>query len=90
MFILWVLVITGITITVLHWQFKFCKSGQTFKASIIAVPYSIFAFQFFENHKLVFIILFVYVSNALWGMVIGSMAIKKQWAMEPKEEPYHN
>ena len=90
MFIFWVLVILFITITALHWQSKFGKTGQTFKAICIAVPFTIFTFQFLENHKLVFIILFVYVSNALWGMVIGSMAIKKQWAMEPKEEPYHN
>mgnify|MGYP003502433974 CR=1 FL=1 len=90
MFILWVLVITGITITALHWQAKFSKSGQTSKAIFIAVPYTIFAFQFLENHKLVFIFLFFYVTIALWSMVFVSMAINKQWAMEPKEEPYHN
>jgi len=90
MFIFWTLLITGITITALHWQFKFSKTGQTFKAFLLAVPYTIFVFQFLENHKLVFVILFFYVTIALWSMVFASMAISKQWAMDPKEEPYHD
>ena len=90
MFIFWVLVILFITITALHWQSKFGKTGQTFKAICIAVPFTIFTFQFLENHKLVFIFLFFYITIALWSIVFASMAMSKQWAMDPKEEPYHN
>ncbi len=89
MFIFWILVIVGITITALHWQFKFGKTGQPSKAICIAVPYTIFAFQFLPDHKLVFLFLFFYVSIALWSIVFASMAISKQWAMDPKE-PYDN
>lgn len=88
MFIFWVLVITGITITALHWQSTFSKTGQTFKTISLAIPYTIFAFQFLENHKLVFIFLFFYVTVAMWSMVVASTAFSKQWSMD-QEEPYN-
>ena len=90
MFIFWFLAVTAITITALHWQFKFGKTGQQFKALCIAVPYTIFTFQFLENHKLVFIPLFFFVTLTLWIIVVVSITMSKSWAMDPKEEPYHN
>lgn len=89
MFIFWILVITGITITALHWQSKFGKTGQTFKSIFLATLYTIFAFQFLEDHKLVFIFLFFYVTVSLWSMVFASMAFSKQWSMDPEEESYN-
>ena len=90
MFIFYTLAIVVITTTTLHWQFKFGKTGKTFKAFCLAVAYTIFTFQFLNDNKLLFIILFFYVTIALWCIVFASMTISKQWAMDPKEEPYHN
>lgn len=89
MFYFWFIFITGITIAALHWQFKFSQSGQTFKTILLAIPYTIFTFQFLENHKVVFIILFFYVTIAIWSMVFVSMSMSKRWGMEPEETPYH-
>ena len=88
MLVFWSIVV--ITTIALHWQFKFGKTGQTFKSICIAVPYTILTFQFLENHKLLFIMMFFYVTLTLWIIVIVSMNVSKLWAMDPKEEPYHS
>ena len=87
MFIIWILIIASITITVLHWQCKFTETGQTYKTIFIAIPYTIFAFQFIENHKVVFIFLFFYVTISLWSMAAASTAFSKHWSMEIKDAP---
>ena len=86
MLVFWSLAI--ITTIALHFQYKFGKTGQTFKTICIAVPYTILMSQFYD-HKLLFLTLF-YVVITLWIIVIVSMTISKRWAMDPKKEPYHN
>ena len=80
--------LAAITTIALHFQYKFGKTGQTFKAICIAVPYTILMFQFYY-HKMLFLTLF-YVMMAMWIIVIVSLTISKRWAIDPKEEPYHN
>ena len=79
-----------ITTIALHWLFKFGKTGQTIKALCIAVPYTILTFKILGVSKLLFIPMFFYVTISMWCIVIVSMSISKQWAMDPKEEPYHS
>ena len=86
MLVFWSLVV--ITTITLHWLFKFGKTGQTFKAFCIAVAYTGLTFQFL-HHKLLFYIMFIYITLTLWIIVFVSMTVSKQWAMDPKEEPYH-
>ena len=86
MLVFWSLAV--ITIIALHWQFKFGKTGQSFKAFCLAVPYTILTFQFYY-HKMLFLTLF-YVMMTMWIIVVVSLTISKQWAMDPKEEPYQN
>ena len=78
-----------ITIITLHWQFKFGNTGQTFKAFCVAVAYTMLTFQF-HYHKLIFTVMFFFITLSLWIIVFVSMTITKHWAMEPKEEPYHS
>ena len=82
--------IVALTISTLHWQFKFGKTGQTFKTICIATLYTVLMIPMFSYSKLLFTILFFYVTLALWMMVIVSIPITKHWAMDPKEEPYHH
>ena len=86
MLVFWSLAV--ITIIALHWQFKFGNTGQSFKAFCLAVPYTILTFQFYY-HKMLFLTLF-YVMMTMWIIVVVSLTISKQWAMDPKEEPYQN
>ena len=81
--------LAAITTIALHFQFRFGKTGQTFKAFCIALSYSILSWQFY-SHKMLFLTL-CYVMLGMWSIVIVSTSISRLWAMDPKEEeePYH-
>lgn len=86
LFILLVLTVFVITLTAVHWQYKFCYSGESFKSFIVAVLFTFFAFQFRVDHKVLFIILFFYVTIAMWSMFVVSITIPKRWAKGSLED----
>lgn len=87
MFIIGAIIVFVITITAIHWQYKYTRTGQTWKTIAIATAYTLFSFLFYENHKLVFVATFFYVSISFWCMVVVAASNNKLWALE-SEDPY--